>query len=101
MRTVVVTKLQHGHAVADKMDKAVDTFQWPGMNREKQEKSDNCPSCRAAGKNLKKQIPRTELKRLDLLTEPNQEIQLDFADPIKSKIRGEVYVLVAIDRFRK
>ena len=35
------------------------------------------------------------------MTEPNQEIQLDFAGPIKSKTRGDVYILVAIDRFSK
>ena len=35
------------------------------------------------------------------MSEPNQEIQLDFAGPIKSKTRGNVYVLVAVDRFSK
>ena len=43
----------------------------------------------------------TRRNRLELLTEPNQEIQLDFAGPIKSKIRGDVYILVAVDRFSK
>ena len=36
---------------------------------------------------------------LEILTEPNQEIQLDFAGPIKSETRGDVYILVAINRF--
>ena len=35
------------------------------------------------------------------MTEPRQEIQLDFAGPIKSKSRGDIYILVAIDRFSK
>ena len=35
------------------------------------------------------------------MTEPGQEIQLDFAGPIKSKSRGDIYILVAIDRFSK
>ena len=30
-----------------------------------------------------------------------QEIQLNFAGPIKSKPRGDVYILVAVDRFSK
>ena len=47
------------------------------------------------------QIPSTEKNNLEILTEPNQEIQLDFAGPIKSKTRGDVYILVAIDRFSK
>ena len=39
------------------------------------------------------------MNRLDISNEPNQEIQLDFASPIKSKTRGEAYILVADDRF--
>ena len=44
---------------------------------------------------------RQRKNSLEVLTEPNQEIQLDFAGPIKSKSRGGVYILVAIDRFSK
>ena len=44
---------------------------------------------------------RQRKKSFEILTEPNQEIQLDFACPIKSKTRGDVYLLVAIDRFSK
>ena len=62
---------------------------------------ENCPSCRVAGKNLKTQLPQTEINRLELLTEPGREVQLDFADPIKSKSRGDIYIFVAIDRFSK
>ena len=71
------------------------------MYRKIQEKSENCPSCRAAGKNLRTQLPTTEINRLEILTEPNQKIQLDFAGPIKSNTRGDVYILVAVDRFSK
>ena len=42
-----------------------------------------------------------EINRLELLTEAGQEIQLDFGGPIKSKSRGDIYILVAIDRFSK
>ena len=93
--------LHHGHISAVKMDQLAEAFWWPGMNREIQEKAESCPSCRAAGKNITIQIPSTEKNSLEILTEPNQEIQLDFAGPIKSKSRGNVYILVAIDRFSK
>ena len=93
--------MHHGHAAIDKMGKAAEAFRWPGMYREIQEKSENCPSCRAAGKNLRTQLSITEVNRLEILTEPNQEIQLDFAGPIKLKTRGDVYILVAVDRFSK
>ena len=71
------------------------------MHREIQEKTEICPSCRAACKNNITQIPLTEKNKLEILTEPNQEIQLKFVGPINSRTRGDVYILVAIDRFRK
>ena len=60
-------------------------------------KTETCPSCRAAGKNIVTQIPSTEKNNLEILTEPN----LDFAGPLKSKRRGDVNILVAVDRFSK
>ena len=99
MRTTVLAMLQHGHAAVDKMSKAAEAFLWPGKYREIQEKSAICRSCRTAGKNLETQLPGTEINRLEIVTESNQETQLDFADPIKSKTRGDVYILVALDRF--
>ena len=35
------------------------------------------------------------------MSKPNQEIQLDFAGPIKSKTRSDVSFLIAVDRFSK
>ena len=93
--------LHHGHAAADKMDKAAEAFWWPGIYRKIREKSESCPSCRAAGKNLTTQIPSTEMNHLELLIEPNHELQLDFAGPIKSKTCEDVKILVAVDRFSK
>ena len=101
MRTTVLAMLHHRHAAIDKMSKAAEAFWWPGLYRAIQEKSENCPSGRAAGKNRRTQLPTTEINRLEILTEPNQEIQLNFAGPIKSKTRGDVYILVAADRFSK
>ena len=101
MRTTVIAMLHHGHTSAAKMEQLSVAFWWPGIQREIQEKAESCPSCRAEGKNIVTQIPSTEKNNLEILTEPNQEIQLDFAGPIKSKTRGDVYILVAIDRFSK
>ena len=72
-----------------------------GMYREIREKAGNCPSCRTVGKNLRTQLPSWEKNRLQILSELNQATQLDFAGPVKSKTRGDVYLLVAIDRFSK
>ena len=72
MRTSVVAMLHHGHGATDIMEKASEAFWRPGMYLELQEKSESCPSCRAAGKNLKTQIHSTEVNRLKFLTERNQ-----------------------------
>ena len=96
-----VNGIDMDHISAAKMDQLAEAFSWPGMLREIQEKAETCPSCRAAGKNIITQNPSTEKNKLEILPEPNQEIQLDFAGPIKSKTRGDIYILVAIDRFSK
>ena len=99
MRSTIIAILHQGHTSTAKMDQLAEAFWWPGMHREIQEKAETCPSCRAAGKNIITQIPSTEKYILEILTEPNQEIKLDFAGPIKSNTRGDVYILVAVDRF--
>ena len=99
MRSTIIAMLHHGHVSINKMDKSAEAFWWPGLHREIRDKTENCPSCRAAGKNLKTQLPQSEINRLEIFTEPGREIQLDFAGPIKSKFRGDAYISVAIDRF--
>ena len=101
MRTTIIAMLHQGHPSADKMDQSSTAFWWPGLHREIREKAENCPCCRASGKNLTTQLPSTEKNNPENLSEPNQEIHLDFAGPIKSKTRGDVYILVAVDRFSK
>ena len=101
MRSSIIAMLHRGHVAVSKMDQEAETFWWLGLRRKIREKSKNCPSCRAADKNLRTQITRTDLNKLELLSEPNQEIQLDLASPIPSGTRGDVCNLVAVDRFSK
>ena len=77
MRSTIIAMLHSGHVSINKMDKYAEAFWWPGLHRDVREKVENCPSCRVAGKNLKTQLPQTEINWLELLTEPGQEIQLD------------------------
>ena len=78
MRTTIIAMLPQEHPSAAKTDKSAEAFWWPDMYREIREKTENCPSYRASSKNLKPQLPSTEKNRLEILSEPNQEIQLDF-----------------------
>ena len=101
IRGMMVSMLHQGHAATTKMELAAESVWWPGIYKDIRTKVEKCTACRLSGKSLITQLPTTEKFKLDLLSEPNQEIQLDFADPIKSKSRGEIYLLVAVDRFSK
>ena len=101
MRTTIIAMLHQGLPSATKMDQLAAAFWWPGISQKIREKAENCPSCRDSSKNLVTQLPSTEKNKLESLFEPNQEIQLDFAGPIKSKTRSDVYILVAVDQFSK
>ena len=55
-----------------------------------------------SGKNLKYQIPKREFGKLKTLTEPRQEIQIDFPGKLNNeKLNGEYQILIAVDRFSK
>ena len=101
MRTTIIAMLHQGHPSATKMDQLAAAFWWPGIYQEIRKKAENCPTCRTSGKNLVTQLPSTEKNKLENLSAPNQEFQSDFAGPIKSETRGDVYILVAVDRFSK
>ena len=81
MRSTIIAMLHQGHVSINKMDQSAEAFWWHGLQREIREKAEICPKCRAAGKNLTTELPQTEVNRLEILTEPGQEIQLDFAGP--------------------
>ena len=81
-------------------------FWWPNMQKEIEEKTKNCVACMASGKNLKYQIPKREFGKLKTLTEPGQEIQIDFSGKLNNKkLNGKhsrlIAVLIAVDRFSK
>ena len=82
MRSTVTAMLHQGHSSASKMDQSAAAFWRTGLYREIREKAENCPSCRASGKNSTTQLSSTAKNNLEILSEPNQEIQLDFAGPI-------------------
>ena len=60
MRSTITAMLHQGHPSATKLDQSAAAFWWHGLYRELREKAENCPSCRASGKNLTTQLPSTE-----------------------------------------
>ena len=56
----------------------------------------------ASGENLIYQLPKRNFGKLKTLTEPGQEVQIDFTGKLNhKKLNGEHQILIAIDRFSK
>ena len=71
------------------------------MNKDIVNLAEECRNCTRYGKNLKYLIPKNSPKPLPLLTQPGQEVQLDYAGLIENHKGKKIYLLVAIDRFSK
>ena len=55
---------------------------------------------RHRSKNLKYQIPKNQHGKLEKLTEPKQELRIDFTGKLYNKnFNGESFLFIAIDRF--
>ena len=63
-RTTFIMLLHNGHAVINKMTAAAKPFWWPRLVRDIQQKCDECILCKMAGKNIKPQLPITEINYL-------------------------------------
>ena len=59
-----------------------------------------CIPCRATGKNLNTLIPQNTHTKPYLLTDPNEELHLDFTGPIIENNK-HTYIIVAIDRYSR
>ena len=72
------------------------------MRKDIEQRVKDCTACLATGKNLKYQIPKNKYGKLEKLSEPGQEIQIDFTGKVHNKnLNGERQILIAIDRFSK
>ena len=102
LRKKLLDTLHFGHAGTTKMIAEAKIFWCPNINKDIEEKVKNCIACLSSGKNLKYQIPKNGNGKLKILTEPGQEIQIDFTGKLHNKkLNGESQLLIAIDRFSK
>ena len=76
---------------------------FPQIHRTIALRAENCKQCLDQGKNLKPIITNSELGTLPKLSEPNEELQIDFAGPIvdTKNNNNEHYILAAVDRFSR
>ena len=102
LRKKLLNALHFGHARTTKMAAEAKILWWPNITKDIEEKVKNCVACLSSGKNLKHQLPKNESGKLKTLTEPGQEIQIDFTGKLHNKkLNGENQLLIAVYRFSK
>ena len=101
LRQAVLKRIHRGHPGHEAMLGAAQYLWWPHMNKDIVNLAEECRSCTRYGKNVKYLISKNTSKPLPLLTQPGQEVQLDYAGPIENQKGKKIDLLVAIDRFSK
>ena len=74
---------------------------WPHLCREIYHHGKNCIQCIMAGKNLKMLLGTNNTEKLPILTELNEEFDIDFAGPLDKSWGNSKYLLLCINRFSK
>ena len=72
---------------------------WPHLYREIYHHGKNCVQCIKADKKLKIFLGATNTQKLRDLSEPNGEMDLDFAGPLDKNWETSKYLLFCLDRF--
>ena len=81
------------------MLRLADLIWFPCIHRDVTYKAQSCPDCIKSGKNLKAIQNKSQLGELPKLSEPNEEIQMDFAGPLTFREhKDDYYILVTVDR---
>ena len=101
LRQAVLKRIHRRHQGQEAMLGVSQYLWWPHLNKDIVNLAEKCRSCTRYGKNVKYLIPKNTSKPLPLLTQPGQEVQLDYAGPKENQKGKKIYLLVAIDRFSK
>ena len=101
LRSAVLKRIHRGHPGQEAMLDVSKYLWWPHMHKDIVNLAEECRSCARYGKNAKYIIPKNATKPLPLLTQPGQEVQLDYAGPLEDYKGKKIYLLVALDRYSK
>ena len=102
LKQLVLDAIHHKHPEQVGMLALAKLVWWPHIHSEIVAKAQACRSCMDKGKKLKPLISKSQLGSLPPLTEPSQEIQMDFAGPIPFKESTQNnYILVTVDRLSR
>ena len=102
LRRRLLDILHFGNSGMTKMEAEAKIFWWAIKKSYIETKVKDCTACLASGKNLKYQSPSKHFGKLEKLTEPGHEIQIDFTGKLHNQnINRDVHILITVDRFSK
>ena len=101
LRPAMLKRIHRGHPGQEAMLDVSRDLWWPHMHKDIVNIAEECRSCTRYGKNVQYIIPKNVSKPLPLLTQPGQELQLDYVGPLEDKKGKKIYLLTAIDRYSK
>ena len=101
LRQAILKRIHRGHPGQAAMLDVSKYLWWPHMHKDIVNLAEECRSCTRYGKNAKYINPKNATKPLPLLTQPGQEVQLDYAGPLEDYKGKNIYLLVAVDRYSK
>ena len=61
----------------------------------------NCRQCKEQCTNLKPAIEKPHSFQVEPVEEPNEEVQIYFAEPLPDELHKDAYILVAVDKSTK
>ena len=85
LRRRLLDILHFGHSGFTKMTTEAKIFWWPNKKQDIETKVKDCTACLASGKNLNYQLPKKHYGKLEKLSEPGQELEIDFNGKLHNK----------------
>ena len=101
LRSPFLSLLHETHPGQFGMKSLTENIWWPHLYREIYHHGKNCIQCIMAGKILKVLLGTNNTGKLPILTEANEEVDLDFAGPLDMSWGNSKYLLLCIDYFSK
>ena len=101
LRKLIMNSIQGNHPGQSGLMHLANLIWFPGIHREIVMLTQKSTPCIKIGKVLKPIIPKSTTTQLPTLSEPNQEIQLDFTGPIPEEQLKDSYILASLDRFSR
>ena len=101
LRQTVLDSLHLTHPRSAAMLDLSNHAWFPHIHRAIVQMAQNWKHCTEQVTNLKPIIGKKHSFQMELVVEPDEEVQLDFAGPLPDELNRDAYILVAIDKWSK